>query len=827
MAGDGYDFKGIESKWQKYWEEIGLFRMNPGSPKPKYYCLMMFPYPSGSLHMGHVLNYTLGDAMVRFKIMQGFNVLTPMGWDSFGLPAENAAIKAKTHPRKLTFDNIRKMRNQIREAGWGYDWDREVATCEPDYYRWTQWIFLQMFKKGLAYRKEMPINWCPSCKTGLANEETAGGVCDRCGTPVTKKLLNQWMLKITHYAERLLKDLDSLDWPDRVKKMQANWIGRSEGAEIFFKVAGRDLEIKVFTTRADTLYGATFLVLAPEHPMVETLRTGGKAEDVEAYVERTLQRSAVDRMSEVNEKTGVFTGSYAVNPINGEKIPIWVSDYVLMEYGTGAIMCVPGHDGRDFQFAKKFNLPIRRVIAEDVSRAKEPLEEAYTGDGVMVNSGPFTGSPGPEGAREIARQLGEKGIGGPCVNYKLRDWIFSRQRYWGEPIPIVHCPNCGEVPVPEDQLPVMLPEIDHYEPTGTGESPLANVEEWVNASCPKCGGPGRRETNTMPQWAGSCWYFLRYVDPHNDKQPWDRKLADRWFPVDQYVGGIEHAVLHLLYSRFYVKFLYDIGAVGFEEPFEKLFNQGMVCKDGAKMSKSLGNVVYPDEIIPKLGADTLRLYVLFMGPPEKDSEWSSASVMGAHRFLNRLYDMVARDSPALEKIEPYAGAAEKLTPPTRAVYRKVHRTIAKVTDEMDKTFHYNTAIASIMELTNTLRDIPREGKENLGVLRFALESIVTLLSPIAAHISEELWERLGHKPSIFHQPWPQADARIAAAEMLEIAVQIKGKVRSRMTISAEATEEEVKSAALADPKIQQLLAGRDIMKIVVVPGRLVNIVDGA
>jgi len=824
MSETTYDFRNIEKKWQKYWDEISLFRTDTDSDKPKYYCLVMFPYPSGSLHMGHVLPYTIGDTLARYRIMCGYNVLSPMGWDAFGLPAENAAIKAKSHPEKITKQNISLMKQQINNAGWGYDWSREFATCDPDYYKWTQWIFLQMHKEGLAYRKRMPINWCPSCKTGLANEEAAGGQCERCGSPVTKKMLYQWMLRITQYAERLLADLDKLEWHERIKKMQANWIGKSTGAEAIFKVKDIDEEIKIYTTRADTLFGATFMVLAPEHPAVVKITPAEQADAVKEYVKTTMQLSGVDRMNESREKTGVFTGAYGVNPINGEHIPIWVSDYVLMEYGTGAIMCVPAHDARDFEFAKKFDINIRRVIAPDVSHADDPVEEATAGDGVMVNSGDFTGLPCSEGQARIAEKLAEMGVGASAVNYKLRDWIFSRQRYWGEPIPIVHCNKCGEVRVPEEELPLLLPMVEHYEPTGTGESPLAGIEEWVNTNCPECGSPAKRETDTMPQWAGSCWYFLRYLDPKNEKKPWEKELADRWLPVDQYIGGIEHAVLHLLYSRFYMKFLYDIKAISFDEPFGKLFNQGMIYKDGAKMSKSKGNVVDPSVVQNEFGADAMRLYILFMGPPEKDSEWSDAGMNGAYRFLKRLNDTVRAEKSRLDGVAAYRGDIAALPKNLHDVYRKVHATIAKVTTEMESTFHYNTAIAAVMELTNMFRDIPRDGEDALGVLRFALESVVKLMAPITPHICEELWGALGNEPSIFRQKWPLADEKIAAPETVEIAVQVRGKVRARICVAADASEDEIREQALDNAKVKEFIGDAQIRKVIVVPGRLVNIV---
>ena len=632
-----YNFKEIEEKWRKIWEE------NPVNPpddsKPKYYCLDMFPYPSGNgLHVGHWRGYVLSDVISRQKLMEGYELLHPMGWDAFGLPAENYAIKTGTHPSEATKKSISNIKRQVNDIAAIYDWDKEINTTDPEYYKWTQWIFIQMFKNGLAYEKEMPLNWCPNCKAVLANEEATNGVCDRCGATVTKKNLRQWMLRITKYADRLLNDLDKLDWPEKVKKMQSDWIGKSYGAEIDFPVDGTDKAIKVYTTRPDTLYGATFMVLSPEHPIVKEITTAEYKDAMDKYCYEASTKSNVSRMTD-KEKTGVFTGSYGINPLNGAKTPIWVSDYVLADYGTGAIMCVPAHDDRDFEFAKKFDLPIIQVISKD-GKEVENLTEAYTEPGIMINSNEFNGMKSEDAKKKVPDYMEEKGFGKKTVNFKLRDWVFSRQRYWGEPIPLIHCEKCGTVPVPEDQLPVILPNVKSYKPTDTGESPLAAIDEWVNTTCPCCGGPAKRETNTMPQWAGSSWYYLRYCDNHNDKELASKEALKKWLPVDMYVGGVEHAVLHLLYARFYTKFLHDIGVVDFDEPFKRLFNQGMITKDGAKMSKNKGNVVSPDETVENYGCDSLRMYELFIGPPELDSEWDDNGIDGVFRYLNKVWKFV-------------------------------------------------------------------------------------------------------------------------------------------------------------------------------------------
>ncbi|MEW6299405.1 MAG: leucine--tRNA ligase [Thermodesulfobacteriota bacterium] len=838
-----YDHQAIEKKWRKIWEETGAHRTDESPDKPKYYCLDMFPYPSGSgLHVGHWRGYVLSDAWSRYKKMQGYAVLHPMGWDAFGLPAENDAIKKGIHPEVSTARNIATFKRQLHDIAAMYDWSREINTSAPEYYKWTQWIFLKMFEKGLAYRKEMPINWCPSCKTGIANEEVVAGECERCGTRVTKKNLVQWMLRITAYADRLLEDLDKLDWPEKVKKMQADWIGRSYGSEITFDVEGTDDTITVFTTRADTLFGATYMVLAPEHPLVRKITTPEMREVVEDYIERTLAKSSVDRMTATKEKTGVFTGGYAINPINGRRIPIWIADYVLMDYGTGAVMGVPGHDERDFEFATAFGLPILRVIApaeaarQDIKKAAAmPLDHAETEYGVMVNSGEFDGMTSEEGKKAVTEKLAKDGKARFTVNYKMRDWVFSRQRYWGEPIPIVHCEKCGEVGVPEDQLPVLLPRVERYEPTGTGESPLAAISEWVNTTCPKCGGPAKRETNTMPQWAGSCWYFIRYVDPRNDEQLCDPAKANTWLPVDLYVGGIEHAVLHLLYSRFYVKFLYDIGAIGFDEPFARLFNQGMIYKDGAKMSKSKGNVVSPDEMVERYGADSLRLYELFIGPPELDSEWNDSGIEGMYRFLNRVWHLVnsrARRGAgtatgtgttvatgAAVRATTAAGARATGGTPA-ALERERHRAAMEVTQRLE-AFKLNTAVSALMSYVNFLNDWV---DENGPVDADSLETLVKLLAPFAPHIAEELWQRLGHNESVFTANWPEYDPAKVEEDLVTLPVQVNGKLRGTIQVHKDAPEEEVLAAAREAGTVARHIAGKQIVKEIYAPGKIVNIV---
>ena len=740
----------------------------------------------------------------RYQLLKGKYVIHPMGWDAFGLPAENYAIKMGVHPAKSTEANIRNIKRQIKQIAAIYDWDMEVNTTDPDFYKWTQWIFVQMFKKGLAYEKEFPINWCPSCKTGLANEEVVNGCCERCGTTVTKKNLRQWMLKITAYAERLLNDLDKLDWPEKVKKMQTDWIGKSYGAEVDFPIDGREEKITVYTTRPDTLYGATFMVLAPEHALAKSLATDETREAVEKYIFDSSMRSNVDRM-QAKEKTGVFTGSYAINPLNGAKTPIWLSDYVLADYGTGAIMCVPAHDDRDFEFARKFGLPIVQVIAKD-GKEIENMTEAYTeANGIMINSGDWNGLESAVLKKEAPYMIEEKGFGHKTVNYKLRDWVFSRQRYWGEPIPIIHCPKCGCVPVPEDQLPLKLPEVDSYQPTGTGESPLAAIDEWVNTTCPVCGAPAKRETNTMPQWAGSSWYFLRYVDSHNKEELVSREKADKYLPVDMYIGGVEHAVLHLLYSRFYTKFLCDIGAIDFDEPFKKLFNQGMITgKNGIKMSKSKGNVVSPDDLVRDYGCDSLRLYELFVGPPELDAEWDDRGIEGVSRFLNRFWNLVMdnKDKDVKASIE---------------MIKLRHKLVYDIEYRFNQ-FSLNTVISGFMEYNNKLIELAR--KEG-GIDKETLKTFVILLAPFAPHIGEELWQQLGGTDSVFHAQWPECDEEAMKDDEIEVAVQINGKTRAVISISADSSRED--AIAAGREAVKEKMTG-NVVKEIYVPGKIINIV---
>lgn len=795
-----YNYKEIEKKWRARWEKEPVNPTN--TDKPKYYCLDMFPYPSGNgLHVGHWRGYVLSDVVSRYKLLQGYEILHPMGWDAFGLPAENYAIKTGTHPSVAVAESIKTFKRQVNDIAAIYDWDREVNTTDPKFYKWTQWIFIQMFKNGLAYEKEMPLNWCPSCKCVLANEEATNGVCDRCGSQVTKKNLRQWMLKITNYAERLLNDLDKLDWPSKVKKMQSDWIGKSYGAEIDFKVDGTDKSIKVYTTRPDTLYGATFMVLAPEHEIVKEITAPEYKEAMEKYIYDASTKSNVSRMTD-KEKTGVFTGSYGINPLNGAKTPIWVSDYVLADYGTGAIMCVPAHDDRDFEFAKKFDLPIIQVISKDGKG--EELTEAYTEPGIMINSGEFNGMKSEEAKAKVPDYMEEKGFGKKTVNYKLRDWVFSRQRYWGEPIPLIHCEKCGIVPVPEEDLPVILPNVESYKPTDTGESPLAAIDEWVNVKCPCCGGPAKRETNTMPQWAGSSWYFLRYCDNHNDNELASKEALKKWMPVDMYVGGIEHAVLHLLYARFYTKFLYDIGVVDFDEPFKRLFNQGMITKDGAKMSKNKGNVVSPDETVENYGCDSLRMYELFIGPPELDSEWDDNGIDGVYRYLNKVWKFV----------DEYK---DKLINPTPELERAKNKMVYEITNRLE-ALTLNTVVSGFMEFTNKLIAVAKEAG---GVDKSSLETLAILLSPFAPHIAEEIWEVLGHNESVFRSKWPTYDETKLKEDTINIAVQLNGKVKANITVAADADKDTV--LASAKEALGNKLTGT-IVKEIYVPGRICNIV---
>ena len=798
-----YNHREIEEKWRKEWEKHPV-NVNDGK-KPKYYCLDMFPYPSGNgLHVGHWRGYVISDVWSRYKMLNGGHyIIHPMGWDAFGLPAENYAIKMGVHPAVSTAENIANIKRQINQIAALYDWDMEVNTTDPNFYKWTQWIFVKMFKAGLAYEKEMPINWCPSCKTGLANEEVVNGKCERCGADVTKKNLKQWMLGITKYADRLLADLDKLDWPEKVKKMQTDWIGKSYGAEVDFPVEGRDEKITVYTTRPDTLHGATFMVLAPEHAMAKGLATPETKDAVEKYIYDASMKSNVDRLQD-KEKTGVFTGSYAINPLNGAKVPIWLSDYVLADYGTGAIMCVPAHDDRDFEFATKFNIPIIQVIAKD-GKEIENMTQAYTeASGVMINSGEWNGMESAVLKKEAPVMIEKMGIGRKTVNYKLRDWVFSRQRYWGEPIPIVHCEKCGCVPVPEEQLPLLLPEVESYQPTGTGESPLADITEWVNTTCPVCGAPAKRETNTMPQWAGSSWYFLRYVDSKNDKELVSREKADKYLPVDMYIGGVEHAVLHLLYSRFYTKFLYDIGVIDFDEPFTKLFNQGMITgKNGIKMSKSKGNVISPDDLVRDYGCDSLRLYELFVGPPELDSEWDDRGIDGVYRFLTRFWKLVMENK-------------DKNVAETKEMVKVRHKMVHDITTRLE-SFSLNTVISGFMEYNNKMIEMAKAG----GIDKETLKTAVVLLAPFAPHITEELWHELGETDSVFHAAWPEADHAAMADTEKEIAVQINGKTKTVINVPADISKED--AIAAGKEALGNKLSG-NVIKEIYVPGRIINIV---
>ena len=797
-----YNHKAIEQKWRKIWEEHPV-NVDDGK-KPKYYCLDMFPYPSGNgLHVGHWRGYVISDVWSRYKMLQGYFLIHPMGWDAFGLPAENYAIKTGQHPAISTEKNISNIKRQINEIASIYDWDREVNTTDPKFYKWTQWIFVKMFKEGLAYEKEFPINWCPSCKTGLANEEVVNGVCERCGTPVTKKNLRQWMLRITKYADRLLNDLDKLDWPEKVKKMQTDWIGKSYGAEVDFPIDGRDEKITVYTTRPDTLHGATFMVLAPEHALAASLATPETKEEVEKYISDYSMKSNVDRLPD-KEKTGVFTGSYAINPLNGKKVPIWLSDYVLADYGTGAIMCVPAHDDRDFAFATKFGLPIIQVISQD-GKEIENMTEAYCApSGVLINSGDWNGMKSEVLKKEAPDIIEKMGIGRKTVNYKLRDWVFSRQRYWGEPIPIVHCPKCGNVPVPEEELPLELPEVESYEPTGTGESPLAAITDWVNCKCPACGGPAKRETNTMPQWAGSSWYFLRYVDPHNDKELVSKEKADKYLPVDMYIGGVEHAVLHLLYSRFYTKFLYDIGAIDFDEPFHKLFNQGMITgKNGIKMSKSKGNVISPDDLVRDYGCDSLRMYELFVGPPELDAEWDDRGIDGVYRFLNKFWNLVMDNK-------------DKNVEPTKEMIKLRHKMVHLITQRLE-SFSLNTVISGFMEYNNKMIEMAKNG----GIDKETLKTAVILLAPFAPHLSEELWQELGGTESVFNNTWPEHDEEAMKDDEVEVPVQINGKTKVIISIPVDISKED--AIAKGKEALGDRLSGT-VVKEIYVPKKIVNIV---
>ncbi|OIA99880.1 leucine--tRNA ligase [Paenibacillus sp. LC231] len=807
-TGHGYQPQAIEPKWQQYWDENKTFKTEDSSSKPKFYALDMFPYPSGAgLHVGHPEGYTATDIVSRYKRMRGYNVLHPMGWDAFGLPAEQYAMDTGKHPREFTVQNIDTFRRQIKSLGFSYDWDREISTTDPEYYKWTQWIFIQLYKRGLAYVAEVPVNWCEALGTVLANEEVIDGKSERGGHPVVRKPMRQWILRITEYADRLLEDLDELDWSESLKDMQRNWIGKSTGAEVRFDIEGYDGHLEVFTTRPDTLFGATYCVLAPEHDLVDKITSADQREAVKAYQDQAARKSDLERTDLAKDKTGVFTGAYAINPVNGAKVPIWIADYVLAGYGTGAIMAVPGHDSRDWEFAKQFGLPIIEVV-----QGGNVEEEAYGGSGAHVNSGFLNGLDNEEAIQAMNEWLEQEGKGKKKVTYRLRDWLFSRQRYWGEPIPILHLEDGTMKTVPEDQLPLLLPDVDQIKPSGTGESPLANVTEWVETVDPETGMKARRETNTMPQWAGSCWYYLRYIDPRNNDELCSKEKQKEWLPVDLYIGGVEHAVLHLLYARFWHKVLYDLGVVDTKEPFQKLVNQGMILgNNNEKMSKSRGNVINPDDIVNEYGADTLRVYEMFMGPLEATKPWNTNGVEGTFRFLSRVWRLFIGDDGQLNpKIVEGEG--------TDDFKRTLHKTIKKVTEDFEH-MRFNTAISQLMVFIN-------EGYKTEELPRKAMENFVQLLSPLAPHLAEELWSRLGYTESVTYVPWPEYDEAWTVEAEVEIVVQVNGKIVERAKISKDMDQEAMQQHSLSLPNVKQALEGKSIRKVIAVPGKLVNIVAG-
>jgi leucyl-tRNA synthetase len=859
-----YDARKIEQKWQEEWERSHLFEVDVQADRPKYYLLEMFPYPSGKIHMGHVRNYTIGDVVARYKRMQGFNVLHPMGWDAFGMPAENAAIANNTHPAEWTYDNIAYMRNQLKQLGFSYDWTREVTTCTPDYYRWEQWLFLKMYEKGMAYRKEAYVNWCEPCQTVLANEQVEAGMCWRCGQPVRQKKLNQWFFRITDYAEDLLVHCDQLPgWPEKVTTMQKNWIGRSQGAEIRFAVEESDTVIPVFTTRHDTVFGATFMCLAPEHPLVPQLAAGTEqAAAVANFIERISLQERTSRAVETYEKEGVFTGKYCINPMTGRRMPIYTANFALMEYGTGAVMSVPAHDQRDFDFARKYDLPIIPVVnPEGETLVAAQMTEAYAGDGLMVNSGAFDGQPNRQAMEKIADLLEAKGLGRRAISYRLRDWGISRQRYWGAPIPMIYCDTCGTVPVPESDLPIMLPEDAHL--LAGGRSPLPTLDHFARTTCPKCGRTdARRETDTMDTFVESSWYFERYCSPKCNEAMFDREAVAYWMPVDQYIGGVEHAILHLLYSRYFTRVLHDLGLIDYKEPFTRLLTQGMVCKETMscpqhgylfpeqareergtlyctlcdqpvtlgrveKMSKSKRNVVDPNVLLERYGADTTRLFCLFAAPPERDLEWSDQGVEGSARFLNRVWRLAGAWLDAVQGAAPYNGPVESLPDTLRQTYRKAHQTIEKVTRDIEDRFHFNTAISAVMELVNQMHAVgPDDGDadQRKGVMRHALETVILLLSPIVPHFAQELWHALGQTQSTLAVPWPVCRTNALVQEEATIVVQVNGKLRGRFTTAVDTDDDTVKQLALADERVQKFVGDKAPKKIVVVKNKLVNIV---
>jgi leucyl-tRNA synthetase len=819
-----------EVKWQKTWEDRHAHRVERSDSRPKYYCLEMFPYPSGELHMGHMRVYSIGDLLARFMTMRGYAVLHPMGWDAFGMPAENAALARNVHPGEWTRSNIARMKSQMKRLGVSYDWDREVTTCEPEYYRWNQWLFLKMYERGLVYRKRSSVNWCASCETVLANEQVEEGLCWRCGTEVVQKKVEGWFFRITDYADDLLAGCEELQgqWPDRVLTMQRNWIGRSEGAQIDFPLAGREEKLTVFTTRQDTVFGATFMSLAPEHPLVAELSRGTVREEaVREFQEKIRRQDPTERTAADAEKEGVFIGANAVNPMTGEEIPLYAANFVLMEYGTGAVMAVPAHDQRDFDFAKKYDLPVRLVVRPaEGGLDGGTMEGAFEGNGISVDSGACGGLPTAAAREKMIELLEEKGCGRRAVNFRLRDWGISRQRYWGTPIPMIHCPACGTVPVPFDELPVRLP-LEGVSITASGGTPLAGVESFRRVKCPSCSGEAQRDLDTMDTFVDSSWYFLRYCSPHDDTRPVAREEADYWMPVDQYIGGIEHAILHLLYARFFTRVMKDLGLVGTAEPFRRLLTQGMVVKDGAKMSKSKGNVVSPEEMVTAYGADTTRLFSLFAAPPEKDLEWNDESVEGCFRFLSRVWRLVRNRQEDLREEGSCDATAGDADARWEEIRRQTHRTIRKVTVDIAERSHFNTAISSIMELVNQLyllEDCPVTSSFARGALREAVETVVTLLAPFTPHLAEELWEVLGGGKSIFAEPWPEFDPALLVEDQWEIVVQISGKVRGRITVPADSGEDEIRRAATENERIREWVERGTVSKVIYVPGRLINIV---
>ncbi len=825
-----YNFSEVEKKWHSKWEGQELYKTRDDNDRDNYYVLEMFPYPSGNLHMGHIRVYSIGDVIARFKRMNNYNVIHPMGWDAFGLPAENAAIRhGNIHPKEWTWNNIDHMREQMQALGLSYDWDREVTTAAPDYYKWTQWFFVQMYREGLAYKDKSAVNWCPGCETVLANEQVVNNACERCESEVEERELEQWFFKITDYADRLLKDHELLDWPEKVKTMQKNWIGRSEGMRIKFSVKDFDQDLEVFTTRPDTIYGATYMVLAPEHPLVKEIIKGTEKEtEVKEFIDQVKRQEEEERTSPESEKLGVFTGGYCINPMTGQEIPIMIANYVLMGYGTGAIMAVPAHDQRDLDFARKYDLPVKAVIQPEARNEKltaEELDEAYTEDGILINSEKYNGLSVEEAFEAMVVDMEKENIGSKEVNYSLRDWLISRQRYWGAPIPVVYCDQCGTVPVPEEELPVKLPHEVEFNPTG--ESPLTQVDDFVETTCPECGEAARRETDTMDTFVDSSWYFLRYIDPHNEELPFSKEMADKWFPVDQYIGGIEHAILHLLYARFFTKVIHDLGMIDDIEPFSNWLAQGMVLKEGDKMSKSKGNVVDPADIMDEYGADTARLFILFASPPEKDLDWSEDGVEGAERFLNRIWRLVADNIDEIKNISVDSLNPGDFDKEEKDVYRKLHATIKKVSEDVGERLNFNTAISAIMELTNTVYHYLNEKSKdevNYFLLKEVIIKILLMMAPFAPHMTEELWAELEKKDSIHRQQWPDYIESALKKEEITIVVQINGKVRDKIKVNPEIKEERLKEIIFARSQVQKYTEGKEVVKTIVVPQKLVNIV---